>query len=342
MTPNPRVILDESSMSSSQKMAVLLTASLSALDGYDILSVSFAAPAISHEWAVGKTALGLVFSAGLGGMMMGSFLLAPLGDRIGRRAIVIVALILTGIGMALCATADGVPLLAAWRIVAGAGLGAMVAVINPLAVEFSNARFRTLAVAIMAIGFPLGGMCGGFACAALLAHFDWRAIFLCGASVSLALLPVTIFWLPESPSFLLTRRDDRSLDRLNTFLKRCGHLPLGMLPAAPLVSAAVPYRRILLGASRNRTLWITTVNFLFMMTVFFFLSWMPQIIVDRGFDASVASTTSGVASSCGVLSSIIVGLAAVRFRLRPMTAALSVTMGLSVMVFSIAPPMRLS
>lgn len=337
-SPSPRDILDASPMSRAQKIAILLTALLSALDGYDVLSISFAAPAISAEWGISKAELGLVFSSGLVGMMGGSFLLAPLGDRIGRRAIVITALLLMGCGMALSATAHSTATLALWRVVTGVGIGAMVAVINPLAVEFANARFRTMAVAVMSIGFPLGGMIGGFVAAALLKSFSWEAVFLFGAIASAITLPLILLWLPESPSFLLTRRDPKSLDRVNALLRRCGHDAVAALPPLPPEQPKTPYREIFSGAQLLPTLWITTANFLFMMATYFFLSWMPQILADKGFDPSTASTMSAIANLFGVFACLLVGIAALYIPLRRLVACLGLGLGFAVIAFGFTPP----
>lgn len=324
-------------MSSTQKIAILLTALLSALDGYDILSISFAAPAISAEWGISRAALGLVFSSGLGGMMAGSFLLAPLGDRIGRRAIVLIALTLMGTGMGLSTLAWDTTTLALCRIVTGIGLGAMVAVINPLAVEFANARFRTMAVAVMSIGFPLGGMIGGFIAAVLLRYFSWEAVFLFGALASLITFPLVLLWLPESPSFLLARRGADSLDRVNALLEKCGHAPVAALPPMPPAPPATPYREIFAPGQIAATLWITAANFLFMIATYFFLSWMPQIVADKGFDPSTASTISAISSLFGVVACILLGGAAIYCNLRRLVAGLAAGLGLAVMLFGFMP-----
>jgi AAHS family 4-hydroxybenzoate transporter-like MFS transporter len=138
-TDDLRRRFDDANMSRTQIGAVALTVILSALDGFDVLSVTFAAPAISRDWGLGKGALGIVLSSGLGGMALGSFLLAPLADMFGRRRLILLSLSLMAIGMALSAMASSLPELAGWRVVTGLGIGACVAVINPIAAEFANA-----------------------------------------------------------------------------------------------------------------------------------------------------------------------------------------------------------
>ena len=77
---------DAAPMGRAQIAAVAATVALSALDGYDVLSVTFAAPAIALGWGIGKAALGVLLSAGLAGMAVGSLMLAPIADVVGRRS----------------------------------------------------------------------------------------------------------------------------------------------------------------------------------------------------------------------------------------------------------------
>ena len=67
-----------------QILAVVLSVALNALDGFDVLAVTFAAPGIAKDWGIGPAQLGAALSSGLAGMALGSLLLAPFGDRFGR------------------------------------------------------------------------------------------------------------------------------------------------------------------------------------------------------------------------------------------------------------------
>ena len=107
--------LGEGPMAPLQIAAVAVTVAISALDGYDVLAASFAAPSISHAWGLGKTGLGLVLSSGLFGMAFGALALAPLADLVGRRVLVFLALALMAGGMALSALAPSPLHLAGWR-----------------------------------------------------------------------------------------------------------------------------------------------------------------------------------------------------------------------------------
>lgn len=329
--------LDALPMSRAQTIAVGITRALSALDGYDVLSVTFAAPGISRDWGVGKDALGLALAAGLVGMALGSLMLAPLGDRFGRRKLVITCLSFMAIGMFLSAFTSSIGQLAACRIFTGIGIGAMVPVITPLSAEYANARRRTLAIAIMALGYPIGGTVGGLIAAVLLVWFSWPAVFLLGAGASIVLLPAVLRWLPEPPGFLVERPRADSLKRLNAYLARCSLPPLERLPALGDRPAGTGYREVFASGQLGTTLRITAVNLLYIMTIYYMLSWMPQMVADAGSSPSAATAVATLAALVGVGSQIALGLAGARFG-RFLVPGVMIGAGASTAMFGLTPP----
>ena len=88
-------------MSAAQIVVVAITLGLNALDGFDILAISFASPGIAREWGIDRAALGIVLSMELIGMMIGSVLVGGLADRVGRRRTVLGCLAVMALGMAM-------------------------------------------------------------------------------------------------------------------------------------------------------------------------------------------------------------------------------------------------
>ena len=82
MGRNPQAILDEAPMSRAQWVTVATMIGLNALDGFDVLSISFAAPGIAQAWGIDRAALGLVLSMELIGMALGSLTLGGAADRL--------------------------------------------------------------------------------------------------------------------------------------------------------------------------------------------------------------------------------------------------------------------
>src|SRR3954452_6741002 len=104
MNSDPRTILDQALMSRLQIAAVAITVGLNALDGFDVLSISFASPGIAKEWGIDRAALGIVLSMELIGMALGSVVIGGIADKIGRRPTVLGCLTLMTAGMFMVTT----------------------------------------------------------------------------------------------------------------------------------------------------------------------------------------------------------------------------------------------
>jgi MFS family permease len=254
---DPRDVLLKSPMTVMQVVIVAITIFLNALDGFDVLSISFASPGIRSEWGLGQQGLGFVLSAELIGMALGSIFLGGLADKIGRRPTVLGCLVVMALGMYM-ATSSGFVVggivepiysmfvpgdvdprladLATWRIVTGLGIGGMLASINAVTAEFSNEKRRDISVAIMSIGYPVGAAAGGFITSAGLELAEWRSVFQFGAIVTTALIPIVFFFMPESVHWLARKQPKNALERINYTLKKIGH---GTVTALPVVSAEI-------------------------------------------------------------------------------------------------------
>jgi benzoate transport len=336
---DPRTTLLAAPMSRAQWVAVVITVALCALDGFDILAITFAAPGIVASWGISKAQLGIVFGVGLMGVAAGSLLIAPLADVYGRRPMIIGCLMLLAVSMAFTATANTIFLLTVWRLLTGLGIGAMVATTNPLAAEYANARRRDLAVGLLNVGFPIGGVLGGGFVTWLLRHHDWRSIFIFGSSLSLAMLPLVLVYMPEPVGFLIEQRGPRALDRVNALLRRCGHQVVAALPAAASAKRAGVARLIDI-FSRDllrTTLHVAAIFFLTIMTVFYMLSWMPQMVADLGFPASAAASVSVAANLSGVVGGVVIGWLAGRYGVKRLTLLAMLGMGISTALFGYVP-----
>src|SRR5687767_15417777 len=133
MTRDPRDIIATAPMSHVQVLVVAITVVLNALDGFDVLSISFASPGIAAEWGIDRAQLGIVLSMELIGMAIGSVLLGGVADRIGRRPTILGCLVTMAFGMFMATTVTSLGQLAAWRVLTGLGIGGMLAAINAVA-----------------------------------------------------------------------------------------------------------------------------------------------------------------------------------------------------------------
>ena len=302
-------------MSPFQIKAIATIVALCALDGFDVFAITFAAPALLAEWGIGKAKLGLAISAGLLGMALGSLLLAPFADRFGRRKLAMVALLLMITGTTWTAVSETIGALIASRLFTGLGIGTMISVIMPMASEFANARRRDLVISVISVGFPLGGIIGGFLSSYMLAHYGWRSIFITATVLGVVMLIVTAKLLLEPIALVIAQPGKDGLSRVNLFLARCGLAPVSVLPPPP-ESRKVPLGRLFENEMASVTIRITIIYFLVMIPVFFMQSWLPTLISDLGIVPAKAALISAFFSIGGVIGGLTIALAAEKYGLR--------------------------
>ncbi|OPB00911.1 hypothetical protein BFW87_00415 [Pseudomonas fluorescens] len=333
---DPREILRTAPMSRNQIYGIIITGLLSALDGYDLLATAFVAPALAAQFGVGPGGLGILLSSGLAGTLFGAFLLAPLADSVGRKPIVLISLLILILGMAASAVCDSLTQLAIVRLFTGIGIGAMMVIVNPISAELSNARNRAFVIAIKAIGFPIGGAIAGGLAALLVAPLGWQSIFIIGAVSGIALVPLVIWKLPESISYLYERRPAGALHKINVVLRQFGHKPLKELPAAPS-NSSVPYLAIFDARHFVGTLSASLFCLLSWIAIFFFLSWQTKMLVDAGLSMAQAAAISGTSSLSGAAGVLFFAFAARRFNERLLSVASVFGLGIAIIAFGLMP-----
>jgi benzoate transport len=324
-------------MSRMQVVAVAMTVVLNALDGFDVLSISFASPGIADEWGIDRAALGIVLAMELIGMGLGSIVLGRVADWFGRRRTMLGCLAIMTTGMFMVTTASTIPELSVWRVITGLGIGGMLASINAVAAEFSNARRKHLSVSLMTIGYPIGAVIGGTIAAQLLKTYDWRAVFYLGTAMTAICIPLVWLLVPESVHWLARKRPEGALEKINATLARMGHAALSALP----VIEPAAHKRSLIGIF-SPTLILTTIvvtlGYFFHITTFYFvIKWVPKIVVDMGFEASSAVGVLVWANVGGALGGALLGFLTLKYNVKALTMAVLLLSTVMVSVFGRSP-----
>jgi MFS family permease len=313
---NPIKVIDDNPMGGRQWIVIVLMIVLNALDGFDVLSSAFGSSGISKEWGLNEHTLGIMLSAELVGMGFGSVLLGGVADKIGRKLTMIGCLVVMAIGMYLAhASSHVIPFsalpwlydLVIWRFITGLGIGGMLAATNAVTAEVSNKSSRSLAMALYVIGYPLGGVIGGFAAQGwLLVEYDWRAVFLFGCVVTAIMIPLVALLVPETPAFFAASRPADALERINRSLRAFSQPPISELPPPPPSKPKIT--EILSNPKLRPVTLMLAFGYMFhTLTFYYILKWAVKIVANNGFPPPVAASALTYANIGGAIGGALFG-----------------------------------
>lgn len=334
---DPREIIDRSPMTAAMIIVVGLTVLLNGMDGFDVLSIAFASPGIAKEWGIAQTGLGVVLSMELIGMAFGSVLLGGVADKIGRRPTLLGCLIVMAIGMLGATTAASPVQLSIWRVFTGLGIGGMLSGTNAVVAEFSNAKWRSLCISIMVIGYPLGGTFGGMFVGRLLKTHDWHSVFYLGAAATGVLLPALYFLMPESIHWLARKQPKDALPRINKALAKLGHQAISALPEVHATELKKSVGDIFSPGLATVTVMVTLAYFFHIVTFYYILKWTPKVVADMGFAASAASGILTWANFGGAVGGAVFGILTARIGLKPLSIVILILTFFGVALFGRTP-----
>src|SRR3954447_21369230 len=173
------------------------------LDGFDTAAIGYIAPSLITEWSVERPALAPVLSAALFGLAFGALSAGPLDDRFGRKAVLVVSVLVFGTACLASAFSGGLTQLVIWRFLTGLGLGAAMPNAVTLMIEYCPDQRRATLTNTMFCGFPLGAALGGFLAAWMIPLWGWRSVFLLGGLAPLVLTVLMLAILPESVRYMV-------------------------------------------------------------------------------------------------------------------------------------------
>jgi MFS family permease len=303
------------------------------------INVSFIQTALTLGWATSPTASaitsleGFVVLLNLIGYVIGALLLSPLSDRYGRREMLIITLLITGIGSIFNGLVTNYWEFALARFVTGIGVGADLAIvnsyINEVAPKNGRAKYTSFLFVLAGIGTVLAVWLGlilttpatafpnglPFALAntgTFLATNGWRVMY--GIGGLLSLIGVLLrFGLPESTRWLITHGRPKEADRIVSEMEARALESMEELPplpeSLPVVQKPqpVPYMEILKNSMyRNRTILLFLVWFFGYMTVYINAAGLSSILAGAGF----GFPENGIIVALGITGFVVAGIMA--------------------------------
>ncbi len=278
------------------------------LDGFDAQMVAYLGPAIATDLQLGRNELGLIFSAGLAGIMAGYLLVGPLADQLGRKTIILVSVGLFGLFTLLAASAGTATELISYRFIAGIGLGGAMPNALALTDEYCPRKRRATLVIIMFSGFSVGSILAGSVAIGLISHLGWRSVLIVGGVLPLLGLPFLASQLPESLLFLVAK--NKPLGRIEELVRRIDpdQAARGARYAtADVESSGIPAVQLFRSGRWMGTLLLWIVFLMNLMVIYFLQNWLPTVFTDSGFSNETAIFVTTLIFVGAILAGILSG-----------------------------------
>lgn len=301
--------IDQQKIGRYQKFILLTCLLLMVMDGYDIQAIAYAAPLIMEHWKIDKTMLGVVFSASLFGLFIGSLFLSSLADRFGRRPILLISTLAFSVLMLLTPSVSSVEQLTIIRFVTGIFLGGIMPNVMAYSSEIVPSKYRILTMMVISCGYTVGAMLGGGISALLTPIGGWHAIFYFGGIIPLIIFFIMLFTLPESLQFMVSKNNDhKALLWLEKFYPKLNFSSeLKILNPLILKTKQSPLELF----KENRafftyTIWI--ISILNMISLYFLANWLPMLAKESGLNLNQALLIGSILQLGGAFGSILMGL----------------------------------
>ena len=302
-------VVEQSRFGAFQFGLLLLCGLCLIIDGFDIQAMGYVAPAIIGDWHVNKASLGPVFGAGLFGMLLGSLVLTPVGDKYGRRPVLIISTFFFAVCMLLTTRVQTLDELLILRFITGFGLGSIMPNAMALVGEFSPNSSRVTRMMLVSCGFTVGAAVGGFVSAALIPAFGWRSVFLVGGLIPAALGVAMLIWLPESIQFLVLRK--RPMKQVARWLNKV-QPGLQVTESSTVVvkearNDGMPVAELFRDGRAGVTLLLWLISFMNLINLYFLSNWLPTLIKDAGYSTGAAVLIGTSLQVGGIIGTLTLG-----------------------------------
>lgn len=267
-------------------LSLILCGLVMFVDGYDLAAMPLAVPHVTHAFGLPAADFAIALSAVLLGLGLGAVLLAPLGDRFGRRRVIVLGAIALGITTMGAATGATVVEFAIWRLINGMALGACLPNVTALTAEIASPDKRASTLTVVSLGISIGAIVSGLIVPPLVALAGWRAIFTIPGALTLLLAVALRLWLPaDAPR--RPAEESRDEDRP---APRKADIPLVRLLRPPLLWPALIFA--LLYGVNAFALYLVT-------------SWLPTLLPQAGFAVDAAARYLSLQQFGGFLIGLI-------------------------------------
>jgi len=277
-------------------------------DGFDTQAMGFLVPSIAEGFGVPRASFGPALSAGLFGLMLGAMAAGPIADRWGRKSAIILSVLAFGVLSLFTARATSLDELIVLRFLTGLGLGGAMPNAVSLSSEYAPKRLQPMFVSAIFVGMAGGAVVASAVGRALMPIWGWRAVFVVGGLLPIALALVLLIVLPESLRFLAIIGADR--ERMAAIVRRIAPEAAGV-PLAPSAASerreGLPVKHLFTEGRAGGTMLLWIPFFMNLLILYFILSWLPSLLSDAGMPVSAGINAVAAFSIGGIVGTLLQG-----------------------------------
>jgi putative MFS transporter len=281
---------------------------------FDVVNIGFALPVITRQFDLSSQSASWAITSGLIGYILGSFLDSRIADRFGRRPSLFLSVSAFSLGSILSATSQSLEWLIVWRLLAGMGIGAEIALVTTYMAEVTPApvrgRFTGWSIAAGFLGFAAVP----FVALLLVPNYawGWRALFVAGGLGGILILFMRRN-LPDSPRWLLDQGRIEEAAAAVAEAERVATRRLGRPLPAPEPAMHTPSQAAGLSALFQppyalRLVLIASVWFLYYVGNYAWLTLAPELLEKAGLELSrdIASlSVTGIGFVAGAVAAVL-------------------------------------
>jgi len=201
-------VIDNAKLSNRHKLFRLLASGGTFLDGFSIMLLGISLPLIKKDIPMLPVILGVIASSLVIGAIPGSNIGGPMGDKFGRKIVLLLNTLVILIGAGFCAMADSTWMLITGQLLIGAGIGSDFAAGATFIAEILPVKYRSRlmvgTISLQSVGFISGGLIALLLIKLFMLKDSWRLFFEVQIFVALVFFISRLF-LVESPRWLMSR-----------------------------------------------------------------------------------------------------------------------------------------
>lgn len=280
-----------------------------AFDGFDIAMYGVGLPLMMEDFSLTPVEAGAVGSYTLVGMMLGSFILGPVADIIGRKKVLAICMFLFSVFTLGSGLAPSVTAFTIMRFIASIGMGGLMPNVIAMMTDYSPKKNRALIVATMYCGYSVGGIFASLLGMYLLEDFGWRILYWLGI-LPLFTLPIFMKKFPESVSYYISRKqNDKVASILNQVDPNGNYKETDNYVSTTGQEAenGAPIKKLFSNGRAISTFafWIFVVCSLLMVSGL--NTWLPKIMQESGYGLTSALSFTLVLSVGQIIGSLLGG-----------------------------------